>query len=334
MKNRMLYCLLFLSLMSTGSTAQKLINQSQSPSVQHNPLSLTAGINFTENSVLDTVYGSAFSETCGSTVTVSNSSGWGFISGTNDYIDLEKAQRITLGPGTFTVQEVWAFFAYASQVNNGNLRAKIYSATPGGSPAALLGVSEDIQVSDIDTSGISPTVFTFSTLPTVTGNEIFVSIDISDLYATQDTVGLWMSPDGCGDGTDAYELWEDGTSWYSFDDPSSWGVETNLLIGVVVEDGSVSTQSPLEMNGLQLFPATPNPATDDIRIGYYLNDASKVQIQVYAQDGRVVHSVNKGLQSPGQFTETLRIGQLPVGVYTYGVTTDKAQLMSKFVVKR
>ena len=286
MKNRMLYCLLFISFMATASQAQntqRLLSPAQAP-VLHNPFTDFAGTNFTENSVLDTVLGSAFSESCGNSVTAVNSSGWGFISGMNDYGDLEKAQRLTIGPGTFNVQEVWGFFAYAAQVNNGALRAKVYSSTPNGSPATLIATSTDIAVSDIDDSGIVPTVFTFPSPVTVTGPEIFVSIDFSDLYATEDTVGLWMSQDGCGDGSDAYELWEDGISWYPFDDPSSWGAETNLLIGAVIDSDVSSTFSPLSMNGLQVYPAAPNPATDDIRISYYLADASKVQIQVYGVD--------------------------------------------------
>lgn len=334
MKNPMLYCLLFLSLMGTAASAQKMTNQTGTPDIERNPVSQTAGINLTENSILDTLYGSAFSEACGGTVTAINSSGWGFISGMNDYLDLEKAQRISLGSGSFTVQEVWGFFVYASQVGNGNLRAKIYASTPGGAPAALLATSNDIQVDDIDTAGIAPTIFTFPTAPVVSGGEIFVSIDFSDLYASEDTVGLWISGDGCGDGADAYELWEDGTSWYSFDDPSSWGAEVNLLIGVVVEDGSVSTASPLAMNGLQVFPAAPNPATDDIRISYHLSDASEVQIQIIGANGQVVETVNKGLQYPGEFMETLRLGHLPNGVYSYSIVTEKARLMDKFVVQR
>jgi len=128
-------------------------------------------------------------------------------------------------------------------------------------------------------------------------------------------------------------LWGDGSGWFSFDDPNSWGIETNLLIGLLVESDAVSTQAPLSMNGLQLLAAAPNPATEDIRLNYYLADATEVQIQLYAADGHVVQSINKGFQASGSFVETVQTHNLPTGTYGYSITTQKARLTSKFVVQ-
>jgi hypothetical protein len=330
MKSKILFCLLLLSMLAGTAMAQKLVNSGRAAVAFEPPIKEV----LSPTSVVDTLFGPAFSEDCGNAVTALTSSNWGFITGTNGYEDAEKAQRITLGAGNFTVQEVWGFFASASAVGNGTLRAKIYASTPTG-PGALLATSTDINVSDIqtDTAAIVPTSFFFPSLPTITGPDVFVSIDFADLYGTQDTAGLWMTNPDCGDGDDAYELWGDGSGWFSFDDPNSWGIETNLLIGLLVESDAVSTQAPLSMNGLQLLAAAPNPATEDIRLNYYLADATEVQIQLYAADGHVVQSINKGFQASGSFVETVQTHNLPTGTYGYSITTQKARLTSKFVVQ-
>lgn len=330
MKSKILFCLLFLALLSGTAVAQKLSQNARAAVAFEPPIKEV----LSPDSVVDTLFGPAFSEACGNQVTALTSNNWGFITGTNGYEDAEKAQRITLGAGSFTVQEVWGFFAGASVVGNGTLRAKIYESTPSG-PGALLATSSDINVSDIvtDTAAIVPTAFFFPTPTTITGPDVFVSIDFADLYGTQDTVGLWMTNPDCGDGDDAYELWGDGSGWFSFDSPDSWGIETNLLIGLVVESGSVSTQAPMSMNGLQVLAAAPNPATEDIRLNYYLADATEVQIQLYASDGHIVQSINKGFQASGPFVETLRTHNLPAGTYAYSITTENARLTSKFVVQ-
>jgi hypothetical protein len=87
------------------------------------------------------------------------------------------------------------------------------------------------------------------------------------------------------------------------------------------------------MNGLQVLAAAPNPATEDIRLNYYLADATEVQIQLYASDGHIVQSINKGFQASGPFVETLRTHNLPAGTYAYSITTENARLTSKFVVQ-
>lgn len=335
MKNKILCCLLFFGLLAGAVTAQKTISGAQETVRFSSPVTGTFA-EFVEN---DTLFGPAFELECSNQVTTLLSNDWGYITGMNEYLDVEKAQRITLGAGSnFAVQEVWGFFSVASEVDNGPLRAKIYTVGADGAPDTLVATSTDINVSDIDTSSTSivPTAFVFPSLPTVSGPEIFVSIDMSDLYATEDTVALFMTQDGCGDGNDAYELWGDGSGWFAFDDPSSWQVEANLLIGVVVQfDPVVSASEPFaSMNGLRIFPATPNPTADDIRVGYQLDEAGKVQIELYSSDGHLLQTIHKGYQTPGKFSEVIRTNQLPAGSYVYGITTGKARLMNRFVVKR
>lgn len=336
MKKNIFFSALLLGLMTTALTAQRSVNGAMEAIPFENRITVRSSGPRVEN---DTLLGPAFALPCGDQITTYFSSGWGYIAGNNAFSDFEKAQRITLGEGNnFTVQEVWGFFAAASEVNDGPLRAKVYSTTAGGAPTTELGVSTDINVSDIDTSSTSlvPTIFTFTTPPAVTGPEFFVSIDFRDLYASQDTVGLWMSQDDCGDGNDAYEFWGDGMGWFPIDSPSSWGFEANFLIGVVVAFDPISSQSPepvAGMNGLRVFPASPNPTSENLNINYQLDQSSKVQIEIYSTDGKLLQRIDKGIQPSGRFTETLITEELPAGSYVYGVITEKARLMNRFVVE-
>lgn len=335
MKKKILFSALLLCLMTAALTAQRTANGALA-SVPFSQRVIERSGPRVEN---DTLFGAAFLLPCANQLTSYFSDNWGFIAGNNGYEDFEKAQRITLGAGNnFTVQEIWGFFASVSVVNDGPLRAKVYDITSGGGPGMALGTSVDINVSDIDTSATSivPTVFTFTNPPAIAGSEIFISIDFSDLYASQDTVGLWMTEDDCGDGNDAYELWGDGSGWFPIDVAPSWGLETNFLIGVVVEFDPISAQAPdpsAGMNGLQIFPATPNPASGEITLNYRLDERSNVQIEIYTTDGKLVQRIDKGAQPAGRFKETLSVDQLSAGTYVFGIITDKARLMNRFVVE-
>lgn len=284
----------------------------------------------------DTLVPPIFSESCAASLITYYSNNWGFISGTNGYGDFEKAQLFSL-PATgsnFKIQELWAFFIVASPIGNGPLRGKIYSES-GGAPNTLLATSADIQVGQIalDDNFIVPTIFAFAPAVNITGSKFFGSVDIRDLYATSDTVGLWMTEDGCGDGAETYELWNDET-WNPIDE--AWnGLESNFLMGVVVQfDEASSTNAPASLNGLSLYPASPNPASTELRLPYSLENAGNTEISIYSTDGRLIQRIDKGFQPAGKFTEVLDINQLPAGAYIYGVSTNSARLMSRFVVER
>ncbi len=336
MKNRSLLPALLLSLMTTALTAQRTATGSLESSRFLSPVTARFDRVLIEN---DTLLGDAFSLECSDQVTSFFSDNWGFIAGTNGYEDAEKAQRITLGEGNnFKVLEIWGFFAVASEINDGPLRTKVYGVTSGGAPGTNFGTSNDINVSDValSTTSIVPTIFTFPAPASVTGTEIFISLDVSDLYATQDTVALWMSEEGCGDGNDAWELWGDGSGWFPIDVAPSWQLESNWLLGVVVQfDPIASSQSEPSagMNGLRIFPASPNPASEDIEISYNLDKGSKVQIEIYSTEGKLLQRIDKGFQAPGRFNETLGASHLPAGAYVYGVITENARLMNRFVVE-
>ncbi len=335
MKKEIFYSALAVCLMANTLFAQRSTNGIQKAIRLNVPVTTERFTPLAEN---DTLFGPAFSLACGANITSYGSQNGGLVGGVNGYGDREKAQRIFLGEGdNFTVQEVWGFFSSVHQIGGpATLRAKVYAIDAEGAPGTLLGTSSNVSVSDIDTSSTAlvPTAFDFPTPIAVSGSEIFVSIDISGLYASQDTVGLWMTEDGCGSEDDAYELWEDGTTWATVS--SGWTIETNFLIAAVVQFDPVSSvNSPVaSVEGIALFAAAPNPGSDEIVIGYALDESTRLQIQLYSMDGQLLQTIDKGLLTPGEFKETLRVDRLPAGTYVYGLITEKGRLMNKLVVER
>ncbi|MEZ4992627.1 MAG: T9SS type A sorting domain-containing protein [Saprospiraceae bacterium] len=272
---------------------------------------------------------------------------WGRLGGMNGYGDKEKAQLLNNETNTIIrVNQGMAWFNRAKGVGNGNLRMKVYAPDGtdangrNGAPGTLLGQSDDLRVSDIqvDDSLVVTTFFPFSNPVTLGDNSFYMSVDMADLYATNDTVDLLHTLIGCGNGLESYELWSDD-SWNSMQDAWSSSTTTfdiNFFIFAIVEfdDPSGVVDPYVLQNGLRLFPAAPNPARNVVRLGYELEESGPVQIEIYSPDGRQLQKINLGQQPAGRYAEEIAVGDFPVGSYIYGVVTDKSRLMSKFVVNR
>lgn len=291
----------------------------------------------------DTILYPAAALECGNFVTtflVGPSGIWGYVAGTNGYGDLEKAQRLVYTANSpYRIVEVWGFFAEATAVGNGALRMKVYTVDPQtGGPDSLLGQSSDLRTRDLKTDPqfVPITVFPFPTPVTIRNDTFFVSCDFSDLYAARDTVALYMT-DSCGFGADAWELFEDGTTWVSINTPMiSYGLNANWAVAAVVQfDESTDVNDPfVAQRGLQLFPASPNPTNDWINLPYNIENSSRVTIEVYATDGKLIQRLHRGQQQAGRYTEKLSVQSLPTGTYVYGIVTEEARIMSRFIVNR
>ena len=191
---------------------------------------------------LDTLVHPALADTCGIIpFTFSPNEQWGFVGGTNGFLDWEKAQQLTYSEASaFYVHEVWGWFESPSIGSDGNMVASVYETDPDtGGPVRYIGSSAPLKVSELNTdpSQLLPTVFTFDPPVLVTGNSVLASIDFSGLYATQDTVTLFMTEDGCGDGANSWELFGDGATWTPISE--SWQLNSDFFISAVVSASDV-----------------------------------------------------------------------------------------------
>ncbi|MEZ5038628.1 MAG: T9SS type A sorting domain-containing protein [Saprospiraceae bacterium] len=326
----LLFCLLTVSAFSQQRIMTPVPDRVVTHPLPHNLISTRA--------TMDTLIPNALGLACGDTV-YSNpiTDLWGFVGGTNEYGDTEKAQRYSFSEvSPFKVTETWVFFASASVVGDANISIKIYSVKSNGAPDVLLGTSDPVKASEIllDDQLVLPTSFTFSSPVLVEVPDFFVSVDFSESYNAQtDTIGIFMTGPNCGSGDDSWELFSTG-DWYAINDQDSWRYNSDFWIFPIIEYEAPlnTTDAFVAKNGLQLFPAQPNPAYEQIGLPYELSNGTRVSIEIYAADGRLLRKIDKGQQGPGAYRENLSVADLPAGAYVYGIVTEEARIMSRFIV--
>lgn len=268
-----------------------------------------------------------------------NNGGWGFVGGMNDFGDLEKAQLFNYedDDNNFTVTEAFVFMGIADAIGDGEVVVKIYESTANGSgPGELVGTSEPLRVSEleIDDEFAVPTPFVFATPVQVTTNGFFVSLDMSQLYSAQDTVGVLMTDTDCGVEGEAWELFSDGATWLSISDDNSWGIGSSFFMAAIIETDGLSATKELVAGSqrISLHDAFPNPTNGQLTISYDLEESAAIQIEIYNLTGQVIQQIDKNTLPAGEYQEQISTSNLATGTYFYGIRTDSGRLMNKFSV--
>ena len=285
----------------------------------------------------------SFSDDCSLSVGVSplaSINAWGFLEGTNEFGDLEKAQRLTFtSSAEYEVIGVLAYFEVPSIVGDSMIKAIVYNEDPvSGEPSDSIGESISLALSmlSVPDSFVNATVFPFLETSSAKpdSENFFVSIDISKLYAGEDTLSLFATSFGCGQGSNTWDRVPGGV-WFAVSDTvNSWGVDLDYLISAIVEfDDPTSTDAYIADGGLQLHPAYPNPARDQVFINYSLVQATTVSIDVYDLAGKRVQSKAFNKLDVGRHQTSIPTSQLLPGQYYYRVSTDHGQISSRFIVK-
>ena len=324
------FTLLFSFLMISGLLAQKdYIRPEESRSKETiRPLTYRSG----QGVAMDTLFPPIFGEDCANQVFALEPTGqWGFVAGTNGFLDQEKAQKFRFDDAeSFSVVEAGVFFASASVVGDGALKLKIYAVdenTEG--PGDLLGMSDELKVSDIliDEEVTVATIFEFSTPAQVEGDEFFVSVDLSNLYTSNDTVGILQSDVDCGSGEDAWELFNG--QWARMF--SNWGdLQSDLFMAVVVDfQESTSTEDIEKKVSISMFPS---PATDVVNLTYALKDPTPVILDVFSLDGKKILTLPQGRVSSGTYNIQIDVREWLNGPYLARITTDKGVVTRKLMV--
>lgn len=81
------------------------------------------------------------------------------------------------------------------------------------------------------------------------------------------------------------------------------------------------------------FTLAPNPATDQARVSFTLNQASSVTIQVLDAQGRVVFSQNLGAQEIGLHQFDWQIQNRPTGIYWVDIQTNMGTKTQRLLLK-
>lgn len=252
----------------------------------------------------------------------------GYIPGTNQYGDMEKAQKFdlaTYGLSTpATVSAAGAIFAVMTDGGNSSTAtAKIYSDV-AGEPGVLLGTSLPLTISSIITN--TTTSFLFSSPVTLTGNLFYVSIDISNLDATTgDTLAIYQTNDACTDNatTASWELGSDNT-WYDFE--SDWGfTSTDLAILALV---TADIPTGIKKQSTDLGSISPNPSNGLFNVKIANNEA--VTITVTNAIGQTVVAKNFNANESVSFD----LSNQNNGVYFVTITNGNEKSIKKVVLNK
>lgn len=302
-------------------------------------LSLVVGFPLAiKGQIMDTLYYPTFTDACGTNGEVETPSGtWGFVGGTNGFRDIEKAQRFDFtGSGTYTIQEAWVYFAQTIVRGGGGLLVNIYSVNEEtGAPTTLLRSSELLNINAVVLDTIpQPTIFSFAVPEVLNATSFFLSVDFTEAYLAGDQAAVFMTRDGCGDGSNSWERLSDNR-WLPINDSETWGFNSDFFIAAVVEFDAISNteESFVQKEELRLYPAFPNPGKDQINFNYHLSQTTEVLIEIYTSDGKLVRRIDNGVQGIGKHTSSIEVNDWAHGTYVYSVITKENRLMSRFVLK-
>jgi hypothetical protein len=292
------------------------------------PKGFTGNVNKADTTVL--IPSSFNNPGCDTLVVYTVPNNGGFVSGFNQYGDLEKAQ-LYFGSG----QVLGVFASVAGKVadtgfENEPFAGKVYSVS--GTTFTQLG-SATINFGDIDTTASGPipglNFWGFTTPVAVSGSWV-ASIEVGKYSTTAVQAGLviYSNNIGCGNNR-AWEKFNDG-SWIAFTDATnSWGIDLDMVIGAFVVNFATNVEADL-ISGVAVFP---NPVENQFNLAYNTKVGGKVNIEVIDATGRVIRVINEGSKAAGTYVSTIEFDGMASGLYTYRLTVGANQTTGKFIVK-
>lgn len=295
--------------------------------------------------VLDTIFPAALTLECAEpTLFSSDTSGTlGYVTGSNQFADFEKLQRITLPEAVDVTinQAVVAFAVVEDSIDNRDIVVNIYTDLgPDGSFGQLVGSSDTLKVSDLITndSALVFTTFNFSE-PAIleAASSFLLSVDVSGVYFNENdefdpkgNVGVFSTPAGCGDGTNLFEIFPNDQGGLSFNSVfANWGMlNIEMYVGAVVDRGTFTSTRPAATDyNAAVFP---NPVADELSISFTAPAGGAYTARVVSTTGAIIRSQEVRTVA-GATQVTLPVADLPSGIYLFQVAGADGVQTGKFV---
>ncbi|NUN68539.1 MAG: T9SS type A sorting domain-containing protein [Bacteroidetes bacterium] len=260
-----------------------------------------------------------------------NPYGWGYIAGTNGYIDIGKYQRFDLLEEVHVVgTRIWMgkkqIVGSADSITIVFTRTATgpqnYDSSTGGPGATVASIRTTLDA--FDTTGAG-TVFQLPVPFNVPGGaftpeSVFVGIEWS--ATANDTFSLFC--DSAGQGEKAFRAWERltgvGYTYQRFAEPSdfSWLLDADLWIALLYKKGLLSVERQTGIaDRFTLTQNYPNPFNPSTAIAFTVPTSAHVVLDVYDMLGsRVATLVDERLDA-GRYSSTFTASSLPSGVYVY-----------------
>ncbi len=273
---------------------------------------------------------------CASSIYTYRDSSFGYYAGVNAYGDKELLMRYTLadfGVGLpANVDTVMAFFGAKYLGGNGQVRAKVYAANGSGAPGALLGTSAGKTVSSLDTTG-GITNFDFPTPVNLSTTTFFVAIDVSSLYATGDTVGLFSTDADCAT-TNDLDAWakQANDMFYAFSDATnSYGFALDMAIFAHVNASTLGIAGG-RINAFEA-KAYPMPASGQLRVSFTGLEQGTMQLKLKDMSGRIAASASQATTPGVRYELPFELSSLSSGLYFMELSSGSAKGVLKVMVR-
>ncbi len=249
-------------------------------------------------------------------------SGGGYVSGTNYYGDLAKADYFTYS-GNGTVEKLNVTFGAIDGVN-GNLVFTVW-ADNNGTPGSVLG-SKTVTLSTVYNTSVN-LGFNYECVfdsPIAVSGNFFAGVDFS---GTNSGIGILTTQNGSAANT-GWELQSDG-QWVAYSSANSWQMSLTHAIhpyvcpvttpDPIITDSELTlysdityTPNPLQQNqNVTVEASVANPSSNDFTgtIKLVLLNASNIEAQII---GQVNGSISTMTYSPLQFSGNITV---PAGTY-------------------
>ncbi len=261
------------------------------------------------------------------TPSILGSSGWGYVSGHNDYLDVGKADKFAVTGTGLTVDGTYIAFGIGTSSGTGQTATVKVWSDAAGLPSTMLG-SATITYDSIAAYAASGAEMWVDFTPDVpvTAGSIYVGVEFG--FTPGDTLAIVHCADAeIATGT-AYELWGDGT-WHAYSEtPASWGVNVAHLIRPVICSNSTVGVAENTLGSVNLFP---NPTRGELTV--VLSDvtsASDISFRIFNMVGSEV--LNTTLPSNGNGTYHMDLSHLSQGLYFVEINNATTKTLKKIQI--
>ncbi len=278
----------------------------------------------------------------------------GYITGSNCYGDLEKAEFISASKYSMVNNPVISgvvvlFFQYGNlgTDGNGNVSLNIYqgasaTATPGGMLGSVVeslsNIAATTNTSSVPYCGdpalgfalplIMPYKFNFNVpVPAPASGGFYASVTLPN--SAGDTVAIMDKSTGTFN--TAWEKWSDG-SWH--DMKTAWGNSRNFNLAIlpVVDCGPVGIKEEKSAMLDQNITLFPNPTSGNFHIVTTLPSLQKLSLRVYNVLGQTV--LDRQMGAVKQDVLDIDLGGHPAGVYFVELSNGSEKTVKRLLLSQ
>lgn len=248
----------------------------------------------------------------------------GYVSGTNSYGDLAKANLFNTAVNS-VVTGTFVDFAVAKDISgtNPDISIAIWDVDGNNSPGSIIGY-KTIPFSEIlDDVANDVASWVHFDDPVSVGEKFFVG---AVLPVTSDTLAFWTDTSPESNPDKGWEQWENQT-WYAYSSAESWGLNiSNAIHPVVCQVSGLRNNFP--DGAIAVYPV---PARDKIYIAIADEQHTINLIELFDLQGRLIYTAR---YDNYKTVRSIPVHDLISGLYTIRAVSENHTLVQKVLISR